>query len=139
MITIDLKKLAVLKIKQKLVTDLLKEEHDRIMTMLKNDKDKTAKDPDGVLTASITTSANRSFNIDGIKEVLGEQAKLCIEEKVVASKFDAIVKKSNKYVLAEDKLKKCFTITEGSSLNIDGLDVYRHQMEEAINASHRVK
>jgi hypothetical protein len=137
MIAIDLKKLAMLKIKQKLVTDLLKEEHDRVMALLKSDKDMMAKDPDGILSASIIKSANRSFNLEGVREVFGEQSKLCIEEKVVASKFDALAKKSNKYVITEDKQKKCFSISEGSSLNIDGLDVFRNQVEETFNAGHR--
>jgi hypothetical protein len=132
MLSISLSKLATLKIKLDTIEELYKDEQKRVIEQLRTEKDKCGKDPDLPILAKLITTQRRDFNPVGVKMVLGEKAKLCIEEKVNASKFDALAKNKGEYALTTEEQKKCFSLTSIDRLDLDGLDILRNELDKKL-------
>ncbi len=98
----DLTSLAALKIE----LDNLQEKYDTEVTKYKDlyPKGTEIKDSGGVLGIKLTPSSKRTFNIQGVREVFGTKADICIEEKVEASKFDALAKTSGEYTITKEDI-----------------------------------
>lgn len=123
-ITTDLKKAANMKLK----LDILQEQYDELISNLKKqmqDQNTTITDPNGVLGLEIIENNKRSFNVEGVRNVLGDLADKCINETVDAKKFDILTKEKGKSTLSEEKQKLCFTSLPIPQIKWIGLDVYK--------------
>jgi hypothetical protein len=125
---INLKELALIKIKRDLYDQLWEQKKKELMTEMNTKNETTATDPDGILKIDLTQSGKREFSIKGVREVFGEKSKICIVEKVDTKKFDALAKDGKKYIINEEEQKKCFSVDSTQSLNWSGLDVYQAQL-----------
>jgi len=125
----NLKELAAIKIKADLYTKLYKEQADQIKEEMKKENKETITEGD--LTITLQTVNKREFNVEGVRQALGDNAKNCIEETVSSKKFDILTKKKDKYLINEELLIKCYTTTETHSLVWDGLDIYKSKLAEA--------
>lgn len=125
--TRDLTALAQLKIK----LDLLKQDYEAKIEELKGEMihadEKQVRDPEHSLMMNLRESDTRSFEVRGVRDVLGSEAGLCIEEKINTKDFDALAKKRG---LTKEQLAKCFAVIPKSSLNWDGLDVYKAKLTD---------
>lgn len=135
---IDLKDLALTKIKRDLYDELWEQKKNEFMSQMNAKNETKATDPDGILEINLTSSDKRDFILKGVKEVFGEKSKICIVEKVDAKKFDAMAKNGKKYIISEEEQKKCFSINSSRSLNWSGLDIYQAKLAEvAANAQRK--
>jgi hypothetical protein len=135
MIEEDLKPLARIKVKIEILQKLFDAKVRELKEKLKTSGEKLVSDPDGILSVKLTTATLRNFNIDGVREVLGDDASVCIKEKVDPKKFDALVKSEGEYTITEEEQKKCFFANKSFRLDWNGFDVFKHKLEEQTNAS----
>ena len=131
--TTDLKELAAIKIKVDYYTKLYKEKTEEIKLDMESRNISELNDIDMLLAVTLKPTGRRSFDVDGVREILGDMAKLCIEEVVKPEKFDAIVKKNNKFIITEDQKKKCFSVDSVKALHWKGLDAYKALLQRKVN------
>lgn len=123
----DLTLLANMKLKLDILEQSYKAEIEKLKGELLTAEEKQVIDPEHGLIMNLRESDTRNFDVRGVRETLGVEAGLCIEEKVNTKDFDAMAKKRG---LTAEQLTKCFATIPKSSLNWDGLDVYKAKLIE---------
>jgi hypothetical protein len=132
----DLSKLAMLKIKMEVYTDL----YDKILASMKEEAKKESadqiEDTDNGLVINLVTNDRRVFDVDGVREVLGDKAEVCIYESVDAKKFDVVIKNRRmEYLISEEQQRKCFSIKQQNpSARWEGFEAYQAKL--TIGAKH---
>ena len=124
----DLKELAKWKLQIDALTELYKTKADALKAKLRELKLDKAIDPDG-LSVELTCSKRREFFPSGVRQALGKQADLVIEEAVNLAKFDSIVRNKGEYIITEEQQAQCFSIQTTYALNWgDSLKLYKQRL-----------
>jgi len=114
----NLKELADIKLKVDYYTKLYDQKTNELKAKMIQEKIKIIKDED--LSIHLKTTHRRNFNVEQVRNILGESAKQCIIETVKADKFDKVTKG----LITEEKISQCYTNTEVRSLTWEGLEAY---------------
>ena len=126
----NLKKLADLKLKLDLVTELYEKEEAEIKKQMLENKLSSIEDKENKLEVKLISTTRRNFSVTGVKDTLKDKAELVLETTVSAKKFDAFTKD-----MPESDLKKCFNTTESSYVKFtDSFKIYKAVLMERLTS-----